>query len=323
MRSHQFRIMSSSSSNQPWWREALTFSRSERSGILVLLFLLISVWWIPAMFGKKQETTLADLRIDTLVGRLPDPLNNRERYSPTRQTYSKARITEPVKLAEPFPFDPNQAGDEVWQRLGLTDRTIATIRRFREKGGRFRKPEDIQKIYGLSPQLADRLLPYVRIPASIDRENSFRKDSLNRRSNDARSPPRVMDINRADSADWESLPGIGPTLAGRIVKYRNRLGGFHRKEQVGEIYGLADSLFRSIEPRLQFDQRTPPDKIPVNTATFEQLSKHPYIPYRLARAIIAYRDQHGPFSGKEDMLRIAIMTPDGLEKILPYLQFDP
>ena len=321
MRSHQFRIMSSSSSNQPWWREALTFSRSERIGIMVLLVLVISVWWVPAMFGRKREAEVADVRIDSLADRLMSPEKTTDPFVKAEKGFSNRRESPPENLHAPFPFDPNEASTEEWQRLGLSERTIATIRRFQAKGGRFRKPEDIGKIYGLSRQQAARLMPFVRIPASKSSEKPDRRDSLNLGRKFLRPAPRAIDINEADSVAWESLPGIGPTLAGRIVKYRNRLGGFHRMEQVGETYGLPDSVFRSIEPRLRLRQESPPDRIPINTATFEQLSKHPYIPYRLARAIIAYRDQHGPYSGRDDLMRIALMTTDGVDRIMPYLQF--
>ena len=315
--------MSTSSSKQPWWRELLTFSRSERIGILIMLLLLISVWWIPAMFGKKQEPQLVDLRIDSLAGRLSSPENTKDRFAKQEGRFSNRSANPPENLPAPFPFDPNEASTEEWQRLGLSDRTIATIRRFQAKGGRFRRPEDVSKIYGLSSWHAARLIPFVRIPETMSGKKNMRQDSMNMRHTFTRPAPRILDINQADSTEWESLPGIGPTLAGRIVKYRNRLGGFHRIEQVGEVYGLADSVFRSIEKRLRFEQERQPHKINVNNATFEQLSKHPYIPYKTARAIIAYRDQHGPYAGREDMMRIALLTPAALEKMLPYLQFAP
>ena len=308
----------STSSKQPWWREALTFSRSERIGILVLLVLVISVWWVPAMFGRKRGVSIPDIRIDSLVNSLPSTEKQVDRFARPQQGTNHRSVYTPEKVPEPFPFDPNEASAEEWQRLGLSDRTIATIQRFREKGGRFRKPEDIVKIYGLSVQHAERLIPYVR----IYNRKPDRPDSSVGKSRFSKVPPRVLDINQADSAAWESLPGIGPTLAGRIIKYRNRLGGFHRISQVGETYGLADSVFRSIEQRLRLENVHPSGLIPINSATFEQLSAHPYIPFRLAKALIAYRDQHGPYKNKEDLMRIAIISTEMLDKILPYLQFD-
>jgi competence protein ComEA len=322
MRKDQFRIMSTSSSKPPFWREALTFSRSERIGIMVLLMLAVSVWWIPAMFGTRREPAVTTIRMDSLLSKLPDPAQKEDRYSRFEQRSAGEKYSPAEIHTETFHFDPNNATPSDWQRLGLSDRTIATIGRFQEKGGKFRKPEDIRKIYGLSPQLAARLMPFVRITTPAAKDRPYRRDSMQTALKFTRPAPVVIDINQADSAAWESLPGIGPTLAGRIIKYRNRLGGFHRLEQVGETYGLADSVFRSIEHRLQMNEVPSSDRIPVNTATFEQLSGHPYIPYRMARAIIAYRDQHGPYKGRDDLMRIALMTPDGLERMLPYLRFD-
>lgn len=322
MRKDQFRIMSTSSSKPPFWREALTFSRSERIGILVLLVLAVSVWWIPAMFGTGREPAAPTIRIDSLLSKLSAPDKKEDPYTRFGPGNTEARHRPADTRSEPFPFDPNEATPSDWQRLGLSDRTIATIGRFQEKGGKFRKPEDIRKIYGLSPKLAARLMPFVRISTPAAKDRPYRRDSMQTAMKFTRPAPVVIDINQADSAAWESLPGIGPTLAGRIIKYRNRLGGFHRMEQVGETYGLADSVFRSIEHRLRMNEAPSSARIPVNTATFEQLSGHPYIPYRMARAIIAYRDQHGPYKGRDDLMRIALMTPDGLERMLPYLRFD-
>lgn len=311
----------STPSKQPWWREALTFSRSERIGILLLLVLVVSVWWVPAMFGRKHESSSVDISIDSLANSLTPLANTGDHFVRSPQFKAENSDFPTEKNPDPFPFDPNVATTEEWQRLGLSERTITTIHRFRDKGGRFRKPEDITKIYGLSPRLAASLIPYVRIQTASNKWTD-RPDSMMIKNKFSKSPPRILDINTADSADWESLPGIGPTLAGRIIRYRNRLGGFHSISQVGETYGLADSVFRIIEKRIQLGDAHSPARIPVNTATFEQFSAHPYIPFRLAKAIIAYRDQHGPYKSRNDLMRIAIMSPDVLDRVLPYLQFD-
>jgi DNA uptake protein ComE-like DNA-binding protein len=316
-----FRTMSSSAPKQPWWREVLTFSKSERIGILFLLVLVVSVWWVPAMFGRKNKAVFVDTRIDSLANSLPPVQPAGEGYVRSRSEGAKKNNSSMERIPDPFPFDPNVATTEEWQRLGLSERTITTIHRFRDKGGRFRRPEDITKIYGLSPRLAASLIPYVRIQTASNKWTD-RPDSMMIKNKFSKSPPRILDINTADSADWESLPGIGPTLAGRIIRYRNRLGGFHSISQVGETYGLADSVFRIIEKRIQLGDDHSPARIPVNTATFEQFSAHPYIPFRLAKSIIAYRDQHGPYKSRNDLMRIAIMSPDVLDRVLPYLQFD-
>jgi len=92
-------------------------------------------------------------------------------------------------------------------------------------------------------------------------------------------------------------------------------------DQVGETWGLPDSTFRLIRPRLVLasaDTR----KIPLNTATEEMLQRHPYIRFRLARLIIRYRQEHGPFSEVTDLKRIALVTEELFTKLQPYCSLD-
>jgi DNA uptake protein ComE-like DNA-binding protein len=318
--------MSKSAPKLPWWREALTFSRSERIGILLLLMIVVAVWWLPARFGKPTEEISYDIRIDSQIAALPStseeyqrfPRKNSSEFSSGRQSNGPER----KRPLESFPFDPNTASKEDWLRLGVKERTVGTIFRFLEKGGRFRKPDDITRIYGLSPELAASLKPLVRIPAAIQ-SSPFKPDSSYGVKRAFRKTPAIIEINESDSALWESLPGIGPTLAGRIVSYRKKLGGFRQIAQVGEIFGLPDSVFQAIKPRLSHTSgESSVSRISVNKARLEDLSAHPYISYRISKAIIAYREQHGPFHHRDDLARIALLTPEIMDRILPYLTFD-
>jgi competence protein ComEA len=318
--------MSKSAPKLPWWREALTFSRSERIGILLLLTIVVAVWWLPTRFGKPTRDITYDIRIDSQIAALPNPSADDNRYPRNKSLeFGKTISTNETggrRSAETFPFDPNTASKEEWMRLGVKERTVSTIARFLEKGGRFRKPDDITKIYGLSPAQAASLIPLVRIPAAAH-ATPFKADSSYRTKDVSRRPPAIIEINTADSSLWESLPGIGPTLAGRIVRYRKKLGGFRQIDQVGETFGLPDSVYQSIKPRLTHTSgEASVSRISVNKARFEDLSGHPYISYKTARAIIAYRDQHGSFHHRDDLARIVLLTPETLDRILPYLVFD-
>ncbi len=128
----------------------------------------------------------------------------------------------------------------------------------------------------------------------------------------------MIDINLADTSAWIALPGIGSKLASRIVNFREKLGGFYAINQVAETFGLADSTFQKIRSWLKLDQ---PQlrKININTATLEELKAHPYIRFTLARPIVAYRSEHGPFNRLEDLKKIAAVTEDAFQKMFPYL----
>ena len=134
--------------------------------------------------------------------------------------------------------------------------------------------------------------------------------------------PLIISLNFADSAGWESLPGIGPVLASRIIKYKDRLGGFHSTGQLREVYGLADSVFEQIIPRVLSDSQGI-RKIDINMAGIEELRRHPYLNWQSAKAIVRYREAHGLFENIDQLKDIWNLPPETIEKISYYLTIVP
>ncbi len=115
-----------------------------------------------------------------------------------------------------------------------------------------------------------------------------------------------------------SLPGIGSKLAERIVSFRKKLGGFFSVDQIGEVYGLRDSVFQKIKGNLScisVNLR----KININTASKEELQAHPYIRWNIANMIIEYRNQHGAFVSLDDLRKISALDESKLHNIKQYL----
>jgi len=129
--------------------------------------------------------------------------------------------------------------------------------------------------------------------------------------------PKQIDINKADTTVWVSLPGIGSKLASRIVNYREKLHGFVSVEQVAEVYGLPDSVFQNIKPVL-FVSNDGVEKININTAGIDNL-KTPYINYNLANAIYQFRIQHGDYQSLEELKKIMLIDEALYTKLTPYL----
>ena len=129
-----------------------------------------------------------------------------------------------------------------------------------------------------------------------------------------------LDINRADSAALVTLPGIGPVFAGRIVKYRTRLGGFVSKDQLAEVYGLKAETLVRLSPYIRKDTFRI-TTISVNSATFKELNAHPYISFDQTKVIVKYRRFHKLHS-YEEFKKLGVFSDGELGKIRPYLQFD-
>jgi competence ComEA-like helix-hairpin-helix protein len=224
---------------------------------------------------------------------------------------------------ELFYFDPNIISQNGWKKLGLRDKTILTIQNYLSKGGHFKKPEDLQRVYGLRKDEYERLAPYIKIETGfpkIPAANFAENKNLEKHKPDFKNALRYnsVDINTADTSGFISLHGIGNKLAARIVNFRDKLGGFYSIEQVSETFGLPDSTFQKIKQYLKLENINL-RKININTASIDELKAHPYIRYSIANPIVAYRNQHGSFSNMEDLRKVMIITDEIYQKIAPYL----
>jgi competence protein ComEA len=132
---------------------------------------------------------------------------------------------------------------------------------------------------------------------------------------------RRLPLSEADSILLQIVPGIGALTAGRIIKYRESLGGFIFPEQLQEVFGLRPEVISSLWEYFDFD-KVPPKKICINQVNQEVLAQHPYISYQEAKVLVAYRMQHGPYERAQDLLKIKIFQEAWVEKIGPYLCFE-
>jgi competence protein ComEA len=317
-------------------RGYLTFTRKERAGVLFLLVLVGVLFVLPYFFrtpvGDPDPETFHQLKSE--IGKFESRRSDSVATSDVQARYNmgyesdKRNKVNPVsrEYSQMFYFDPNQLDGEGWKRLGITGQLAKTIRHYIDKGGRFRKAEDLKKLYGLHLSDYDRLYPFVRI-APFKKGNDFPDMVSDRMHTEPGSmritkKPAITDINQADSAAWVRLPGIGSRLASRIVHFRETLGGFYRVEQVGETFGLPDSTFQNIKPVLHMDEANL-IQIDLNSATRELLQAHPYIRWQIARAIVDYRRQHGNFHSVDELLQLAGIDSAKFERIRPYVSVKP
>ena len=314
-------------------KDYLTFTRRDRIAIIVILFILAGVFVLPEAFshgasskpGTADTTWIAAMKkIEQKEAENDRQYDKSDENNSTAYQYDRRENNYSSKSkGELFYFDPNTLSVQGWQKLGLRDKTISTIQNYLSKGGKFRKPEDLQRIYGLFPNEFERIAPYIKIESSGGETNNYKEftDKSPAENQPAKTyTPRytVVDINSADTTALIALPGIGSKLAARIINFRDKLGGFYTVAQVGETFGLPDSTFQKIKQYLKLEN-TSVRKININTATVDELKVHPYIKYSLANPIVAYRNEHGPFSRVEDIKKIMAVTDEVYNKIAPYL----
>ena len=307
------------------------FTRKDRRGslflLIVVLFLCFIPFFYPLLFNKKV-TEDAQLDASVLALKTKQAAASKNRYAP-KQGYDYKVYDDPPsstyiskEKGTLFNFDPNSLPAEGWKKLGLRDKTINTILNYRAKGGKFRQPEDIKKIWGLFPDEAERLIPFVQIATNVSNKETYKNNSAENKPTISSSKKSIVlvEINSADTAAFIALPGIGSKLSQRIINFRDKLGGFYMVDQVKETFGLPDSVFQKIKPMLLLSGDV--KKININTAGLDELKLHPYIKYPLANAIVQYRMQHGAFKSVEDLKKLMIVNDELLNKVRLYLSVD-
>lgn len=309
----------------------LDFTRKDRRGTMVLLAAILLLCIIPFIYPLFAKNSIADkIDIDSSVGiiqqqkiaarnKKSDPNVREEERRPYDYPSAHSSSYHPKK-GELFYFDPNTISAEGWKKLGLRDKTITTIMNFRNKGGKFKQAADIKKIWGLFPDEAERLIPFINIAADETPGKNYPNHFSETKKYDGKRNYAPVNINSSDTSEWIALPGIGSKLSHRIISFRDKLGGFYSVNQVGETFGLPDSVFQKIKPLLQISGEV--KKINLNTVSLEELKAHPYIRYQLGNAIIQYRAQHGNFKNITDIKKIMIIDETTYNKLSPYLTVD-
>ena len=313
-----------------FFADYLNFTRKERIGIITILILLIIFLILPFFYSYfisqtkydhqqfQKEIVSLNLKQQDSAGNYVKRNYEEDNYQNYNQPSEKKYYGNQPK-GELFYFDPNTLSVAGWTKLGIKEKTATTIQKYIAKGGRFNKPEDIAKIWGLHKDEVNRLMPYVKIEARPTSNFSTVKTAETYKPYEKpKYSVASVNINEADTAAFIALPGIGNKLAARITAFRDKLGGFYKVEQVAETYGLPDSIFQKIKDKLVFTN-VKIKQLNINEATLDQLKTHPYIRYHIANAMVQYRTQHGSFALVSDIKNIMLITDEIFNKVAPYL----
>ncbi len=203
-------------------------------------------------------------------------------------------------------FNPNNATLDELAKLGIPKRTCQTIINFRNKGGKFLKAEDLKVVYGISEPIYKRLKQYIQIPDVVKKKKDIPKEKVLIK----------IPLNGSTAEDWMKLRGIGPTLSARIVKYRDKLGGFANVEQLKDVYNLPDSTFNSIYGQIELNNSIV--KKSIQELNFKELISHPYINKSIAGKLISKKDRNEKFNNWQEFQNYLKITPKEVENIKQY-----
>ena len=256
--------------------------------------------------------------------------NKPRQYTRKQQPYYKV----PEKQYELFDFDPNTADSTQLLRLGLQPWQVRNIYKYRAAGGRYNKPTDFARLYGLTLKQYKRLEPYIKIEKEVmaadvykktDDEKPIKKDTALIAYPVKISEGEHININTADTNELKQIPGIGSYYARRIVSFRQRLGGIANVHQLLEIQGFPESSLKYMSVGESANNRNLPPitRIRINHLDVNALSRHPYIRYIQAKEIMNHRRLRGPIKKADDLRRLPSFTDKDVERVSPYIDFEP
>ena len=310
------------------------FTPVEIRGFFVLLILIVFFTFLPLVWSTFLPTKVYDKKADQAL--LDSLLASMKMPEPESKEVKIAKKTSVKKERTLFTFDPNTASLENLLALGIRDYLAERIIKFRSKGGKFYKKEDLLKIYGFKESTYQDLEPYIQIklnPKTYTKtKESFDKDGndvIAKRAEETVSTeilkpiePQKININTADTTQLKSIYGVGSVLANRMVKFRDNLGGFHSLKQLEEVYGLKPETIKEILEKAEEPNQADIQKIKVNQLDEKGLQKHPYISWKEAKFIVKYREQHGPYKSIEGLADIKVFDEAFIKKIAPYISYE-
>jgi competence protein ComEA len=224
--------------------------------------------------------------------------------------------------------------------MGVSRYASSNLEKYRKKGGKIKSKQQFFKIYGMEKYIAI-LDSLIRINENQN-QNSENANNATSATNHAyptskdtstvsekknnRAMPiptvklKVIELNGADSFELESIRGIGAFLAARIIKYRNKLGGFYNIGQLEEVYGMRPQTFMEINHLVKANADLI-SKMKINGADEKTLAAHPYIGRKAASILIRYKKQHGNFKSIEDLMKVRIYDEEEIQRLKWYIDF--
>jgi competence protein ComEA len=295
------------------------FHKREKKGIIFLFItcILINIIYELLPFFNKPEINKS--KLEQLI-QLKDSIDREHTYAlknnlPHKKKWalheSNFYNNKPNNL-KPFYFNPNIVSESDLNKIGFNKRFIKAFLNYRSKGKKFHHLNDFRGVFGLKNEEFNAVKDFITFPEVKTALEEKKQNEIIKREEQI-----MVDINSADTTTLMKLKGIGPSFARRIANYRNKLGGFYKKEQLMEVWGIDSALFKFIEPYVIIGKNI--RKIDLNKVEINQLKNHPYLNYNSAQSIIQIRNRIGRYYSVEEIKKSVILKSETYEKLKPYL----
>lgn len=291
----------------------LYFMKGDRRAVVALGCIAVFCVGVPMVVDRLSLLSSPSMGGETIqsVGRESDALPGEEKSNGQKVSV----------------FDPNTVDSLTLIGFGLKAWKVRNFLHYRAAGKVFRSAEDMGNTYGWTAEDVAMLEPYVRVGESYSRKEGKPRKEWEKRERKENEPERTsnkfrsltkVDVNTADTAMLRRIPGVGEKISDAIVRYRQRLGGFHCVNQLLDIKIVSPELLEWFTVSSSSDIQ----RININKASFQALNSHPYISYEQTKALLQYLRLYGEVKNEETLLSTGIFSKEDLERLRPYIAYE-
>ena len=281
-------------------------TKQQQKGILLLLFLIVSLQIIRIYLKSLPSSSFV--------------ISEKESAWLNMQTkLDSLKIAKANNKFTIYPFNPNFISDYKGYQLGMTNQEIDRLLAFRKQNKYVNSAAEFQQVTQVNDELLAKIAPHFKFPDWVKNKQSNFSDT--QKYTQKKNVPTVLDINLATAEDFKAVYGIGEVFSGRILNFRNRLGGFVSMKQLNDIWGLPPEVVERLEQKFKLNTTSSIKKIDINNASIQELKDFPYFNYKIAKEIVTYRSMNGDFKDEFDLTKIKGLSTQNTSIIALYLLF--
>lgn len=280
-----------------------TYTKSQRIGVVALLscIVLLHVFYF--------------INLQTPIKEDPEKL----KWLALQTELDSMKLSSQQKVRTMYPFNPNFITDYKGYVLGMSVAEIDRLHEFRKQNKYVNSATEFQNLTKVSDSLLATMSPYFKFPEWVTNKKTYKTYQPYKEY--AKPKIVVLDINAATAEDLDKVYGIGETLAARIIKMRESLGGFVSMEQMADVYGLSEEVIEKLKEHFIVGPTPQVKKIAINNQSIKELSQFPYFRYTLARQIVTFRSMNGDIKTLDDLTKIKGFPVEKAHIIALYLDF--
>ena len=286
------------------FEDPFVISKRSKRGLLVLILASLGLIFFPRvyMFFQKEEALVINSEQISEFERTHKKFEKRN-YS---NYYSKKKKYK----APDSKFNPNTYSLSDWMNLGLSEKQSVVVLKFTSRG--IYSEQDLKRIFVIPDILFELIRDSVVYPERF--QNSPNQESFKKQAKQI----TLINLNTADTTEFIKIYGVGAFYAKQIIRYREKLGGFFKKEQLFEVWKMTTDAYDKIKDHVFISEKDV-KRININSVTIEELKVHPYLKWNQANSIIKMRIQRNGFKNIEEIKESVLIDSETYEKLFPYL----